>query len=148
MGDRENVKLLLSRIGTSNQGTLGTISSNVGFACCTLELPWRDNRINVSCIPEGDYSCIPVKSRKFGDVYWVNPVENRTGILIHSGNFAGDSSEGLRTHSYGCILLGRYFGTIKNQLAVFFSRSTIRSFMDHMDGMEATIEIRNLGGPK
>lgn len=56
--------------------------------CKTIELPWRNNEPQVSCIPEGKY---PVKmrwSKKFGQHMSLEEVEGRSGILIHPANNA------------------------------------------------------------
>ena len=57
----------------------------------TLELPWLDNKRNISCIPEGEYECVRYKSTKRGIVYKVLAVEDRSDILIHIGNYAAGS---------------------------------------------------------
>jgi hypothetical protein len=63
-----------------------------------LELPYRDNKKQISCIPEGEYICSWVKSPKFGWTYQVFDVPARNNILIHAGNSA--------TETYGCLLPG------------------------------------------
>lgn len=96
----------------------------------SLELPWRDNARNISCIPAGTYRCTWHKSPRFGWTYWVRNVPDRSGILFHAGNWAGDTSHGYRTHSWGCILLGRRRGMLKGQQAVLASRLAVRDFYD------------------
>lgn len=64
----------------------------------TLELPWRDNQHDISCIPLGKYVCKKFNSTKFGLTFEVRNVPNRSGILFHAGNEAADT--------HGCILLG------------------------------------------
>ena len=56
--------------------------------CATIELPWNDNQVQVSCIPEGRYPIEKRYSRKFGWHLWVKGVEGRTLILIHPANDA------------------------------------------------------------
>jgi hypothetical protein len=64
----------------------------------TLELPWRDNNKNISCIPDGDYNVYLAKSEKFNrEVYLLANVPGRSGILIHDGANKSDTE--------GCILL-------------------------------------------
>ena len=111
----------------SDQGTNGVLIMR-GFSCRTIELPDRDNTPFLSCIPEGLYDCAKHYSSRFGNCFHVMGVPNRTHILIHSGNVAGDIEKGYRTHSKGCILVGRYAGTLWNQRAVLCSRPTIRDF--------------------
>jgi hypothetical protein len=107
----------------------------------TLELPWRDNQKNISCIPAGEYDVTIRISPRFGRVYWVLKVEGRTYILIHSGNWAGDVSKDLNTHTNGCILLGMKRGYLAGQRAVLMSRTAIRKFMDRLDGANFKLHI-------
>lgn len=118
----------LFRKWSKDQGTFGSILVRPMFRCCSLELPWRGNKPNVSCIPKGVYSCKIRKSPRFSSVYWVTEVEGRSWILIHSGNFAGDIEKGFKSHVAGCILLGKYFGVLGGQRAVLLSRPTVRRF--------------------
>ncbi len=68
--------------------TNGQISIAGRYICSAIELPWRDNRTNVSCIPEGCYRLELYRSRKFGDCLAVKGVPGRSGILIHPANEA------------------------------------------------------------
>jgi hypothetical protein len=117
-------------ISSSDQGTLGVLSTE-GFSCKTLQLPWRNNARNISRIPDGEYICRVVLSPKFGAVYGVANVPNRSNILIHSGNYAGTKPK-YRSHVEGCILLGTKFGTLEGQQAVLQSRIAVTAFMAHM----------------
>lgn len=78
-------------------GTLGIIEigENLIF---TLELPYKNNERNVSCIDEGKYKLTRYNSNKFKDCFKVNDVKNRSDILIHSGNSLNNTR--------GCILVG------------------------------------------
>lgn len=133
----------LKRLVESEAGTQGSLSTD-GFTCKTLELPWRDNRRQRSCVPPGSYRCQQVQSPKFGLVYTLTGTEPRSNVLIHSGNFAGDVELGLKTHVQGCILLGKYFGAIEGQQAILLSRPTVRAFMAHMGGEPFILEIKGL----
>lgn len=121
----------LFRIRRSDQGTEGLWTAP-GFVCRSLELPWRENKQNISCIPAGEYEVITRLSPRFGRVYWVQDVPNRSYILIHSGNYAGDKYKGYKTHVEGCIILGKKSGYLGNQVAVLNSRVALRQFMEHM----------------
>ncbi len=94
------------------------------FSSFTLELPWRDNRQNVSCIPAGTYPLVWHESKKH-KAFHVKDVPGRSGILIHSGNLAGDTDKGFKTDSEGCILLGVNRGILYGQRAVLHSRATV-----------------------
>ena len=114
----------LVRKETSVQGTFG-IFSGEGLHFHSAELPWRDNASRVSCIPAGRYICRPYSSPKFPDVYEVTDVPGRSAILIHSGNFAGDTTKGLRSDVLGCILLGLGRDWLYGQKAVTSSRAAL-----------------------
>lgn len=113
--------LYLDRDTTGDQGTLGTLRLPSGRVFHTIELPWRDNKTSISHIPEGVYYCTPWSSSRFGKVWHLTDVNGRTYVLIHKGNVAGDTAKGYKTHSAGCILIGKYRGTLYNQRAVFNS---------------------------
>lgn len=115
---------------------------DIGFACFSLELPWRGNAPCVSCIPCGAYTCVVAQSPRFGRVYHIQAVPDRTHILLHSGNLAGDVSLGLRTHVEGCILLGSRRGTLAGQRAVLVSRATVRRFMAATSGIPLQLTIQ------
>ena len=63
----------------------------------TLERPWLNNKVSISCIPEGCYLVKRDKTGRF-QYYAVQEVPNRSGIEFHAGNFV--------EHSQGCILVG------------------------------------------
>jgi len=128
------------RMLRSDQGTLGKLYYS-NFSCYTLELPWRDNKRNVSCIPSGSYDVKIRLSPKFGKVYWITEVDNRSFILIHSGNFDKKKKKGFKTHVNGCILLGQKRGLLAGQLAVLNSRLTVSRFMRMMDDNPFKLEI-------
>jgi len=136
--------VFLLRWRTGDQGTEGSLITE-DFDCKTLELPWRNNIRRYSCIPNGEYKCVIRKSPRFGLVYWVTEVPNRSYILLHSGNYAGDTSKGYKTSVEGCILLGKVHGYLSNQRAVLNSRITVRAFMRHMNDEEFILNI--IGGP-
>jgi len=122
----------LYRMTRGNQGTLGMLYYE-DFRCYTLELPWKNNQRNISCIPSGTYNVKIRLSSKYGQVYWVSDVPDRSFILIHSGNWAGDTSKGYKTHVNGCILLGKQRGLLNKQLAVLNSRITVRAFQNKLE---------------
>lgn len=130
----------LKRVNSTDQGTHGILT--VGdLVFHTIELPWRDNASNISCIPVGEYKCRKVNSPRFGSVYHVQNVPGRSNVLIHSGNYAGDTTKGYRTHSHGCILIGKKFGQIQGQDAVLLSRFALTELHNAMDGEPFTLII-------
>ena len=130
----------LCRLKRSDQGTRGMLFVD-GFHCHTLELPWRKNKRGLSCIPAGEYIVKIRISPKYGKIYWVTEVTNRSFILIHSGNWAGDVKKGYKTHVNGCILLGQRRGLLLGQWAVLNSRITINRFMNEMENEPFTLKI-------
>ena len=131
----------LTRFETGDQGTMGILEAP-GFECRTMELPWRDNQPNISCIPPGKYQCQVRYSRRFQkEFYGIKHVPGRSWILFHAGNVAGDKAKGLASHSEGCILLGDRHGKLQGQDAVLLSRPTVRRFMEHMEKQPFGLEI-------
>ncbi len=118
----------------TEQYTQGTLTlPGLGFSCFTLERPWLNNQTNISCIPAGLYDLQIRMSPRFGRVYWVLSVQNRSYILIHSGN--------LVKHTHGCILLGRKRGYLHGERAVLVSRPALRQFMRHVEGQDSKLLI-------
>ena len=76
----------------SNKVTTGMLSVRSGpirvFMCRTLELPWKNNKRGISCIPVGSYSMRFTKSAKFPRGTWqIMDVPGRSGIRIHTANY-------------------------------------------------------------
>ncbi len=89
----------------------------------TLELPWRENSQQISCIPEDTYRCVRTDNRKTSggleipSTFEVTNVPGRGGILFHVGNYTKDTQ--------GCILLGlQVFGD-----GIRFSRKAFSRFL-------------------
>ncbi len=69
-------------------GTNGEIFHNGKRLCSSIELPWLDNKSQVSCITEGRYELKKRYSQRFGWHLQVMKVKNRDLILIHPANDA------------------------------------------------------------
>lgn len=69
-------------------GTNGKLSYQHQVICETIELPWKNNKRNISCIPEGRYLLVKRQHHKHGLQLAVANVPNREAILIHPANFA------------------------------------------------------------
>lgn len=134
-------KIILKRFKESSQGILGHFVTT-GFEARTIELPWKDNLPGISCIPLGTYKCDYRYSPKFKEHYEIANVICRNWVLIHSGNFAGDEEKGFKTHSHGCIIIGKYHGKIEDQDAVLLSRTTLRSFVNFMEREPFELEVQ------
>jgi hypothetical protein len=109
--------------------------------CCTLELPWKGNLKQVSCIPVGNYQAKKTLARKTNggllipETLEVVDVPNRSGILFHVGNTPSETN--------GCILLGDSFGYIKGAPAVLGSKIAFASFVAAVrEVKEAQLSIR------
>ncbi len=140
--DGNELTVNLVRLRKSDHGTEGLLFFR-HFSCFSMELPWRDNRRNISCIPAGIYTVRLRVSPRYGRVYWVIEVPDRSYILIHLGNWGGDVSRGLKTHTNGCILLGKYTGILQGQRAVLCSRPTITRFLNLMQSKHFRLNVLN-----
>lgn len=114
---------ILRRIVHNLAGTWGTMIYNRQPFCVTLELPWKNNARNVSCIPSGTYTAFRRLSgiRGRGVVFQLKGVPNRTAIQIHKGNFTSDI--------LGCIILGEKFEDIGSKRAIQQSKPAFKEFM-------------------
>jgi hypothetical protein len=81
------MELVLNRLYYKN-GTNGQISYQGQLICACIELPWRDNKRIISCIPEGRYVLIKRFHAKYGEQLAIVNVPKREAILIHPANFA------------------------------------------------------------
>lgn len=117
----------LVRTETGDEGTFGMLTAD-DFVCVTIELPWRDNKTEISCIPDGDYTCNWRLSPKHGYCYHVDDVFGRTDVEIHSANWAGDVLSNKRCQLQGCIAPGRSTGVLDGQKAVLESRDALTAF--------------------
>lgn len=121
--------LQLYRAGSSDQGTPGVLVYQHKKVCFMLELPDRNNHANISRIPPGHYLVKYLArsaSGHFTDVYHITHVLNRTGILQHPGNFAGDKLKGFKADSWGCQLPALHMGILNGQMAGLASRAALR----------------------
>jgi hypothetical protein len=77
--------------------TVGVLTHSEGLSLSTLELPWRKNKPNKSCIPEDVYLVVRDKTGRH-QWYSVQDVEGRTFIEFHPAWTVKDL--------LGCIGLG------------------------------------------
>ena len=95
---QDNFELTVERKLSSTSCTMGYLIANGQVICYTLELPWKDNSNDVSCIPLGTYDGILRYDKTDGWRIQLENVPNRTGVQIHMGNYT--------TQIEGCILVG------------------------------------------
>lgn len=84
----------------------------------TIELPNKDNKTGISCIPEGEYDISVVgPSEKIKYVHlWVMDVPDRSGIKIHVANYVSQ----LR----GCIAPGKKHADLNADGIIDVAQST------------------------
>ena len=127
----------LNRFSGNTKQTLGTLSfikdDGQLFVCKTLELAWKNNQSNISCIPPGSYTCKYTRSNRLSNLkgrdfftYEVLNVPGRAGIRIHSAN-----------HFFqllGCIALGDAHKDINadSELDVIHSGATITAMEEQL----------------
>ena len=97
------MKLELKRFEFTENSIIGKLYIDGQFECYTLENPYLDNKNNISSIPTGFYQWRVRDGALEGSKYdykhiHVMDVPNRSWILVHIGNYPGDT--------LGCILPG------------------------------------------
>jgi hypothetical protein len=100
-------KLLLQRIYFKSDYTIGKLYLDSVYFSDTLELPYKSNMTDVSCIPAGIYKVEMQYSEHFKrNLPHLIDVHGRTDILIHPANSVDELK--------GCIAIGK--NTIKGGL--------------------------------
>lgn len=117
--------------------TVGRLNLGL-FNCLSLELPWKDNAINISCIPSGNYPASLYESPSKGLVILLEDVPNRTYIEIHAGNYTSDIE--------GCILVGDSIKYLDQDsiLDVTNSAVTLRKLLSRLP-KKFTVSITRVG---
>jgi len=133
-GNDKKITIDIIRLEEWKKGTIGTMLVNGESFCTTLELPWLNNKRNVSCIPTGTYECYRVYSElvykiskgKHKETFEIGDVPNRTYCRFHAGNTPKDTG--------GCVLLGQYPGKLKEgERAILNSGNTFSRFMERLE---------------
>jgi len=109
--------------------------SNI-FSCYTIELSWKNNAKNISCIPNGVYNLSLHNSKKFKNTLLLNNVPNRAGILIHCANSA-------KSELQGCIAPATSLN-IKTDVYGVNSRIAFNEIMKHKTNLKSIIVLDNL----
>lgn len=118
--------LTLRRISQDEIATLGRIEDEENSVwCVTLELPWRDNQHDASCVPAGSYLCRRAMHHQKYEVFRLQNVPGREAIDLHIGNSVHDT--------LGCPLLGTDYGP---DHTVSHSRVAFENFMGRLKGVE------------
>lgn len=111
-----------------DHGTFGVLTIMAKVFCITLEPPDKENLQSKSSIPAQQYLCQRYSSPKYPDTFQIMNVPGRSHVLFHAGN--------IDDHTQGCILLGQYFGKLKNNRAILNSGKTFKDFMTLMSGID------------
>jgi hypothetical protein len=139
-------ELIIARGPSSDEGTFG-VATLGDQSWTSLELPWRENATNISCIPHGQYKTAKVYSPRFSQlVFLLLNVPGRSEVEMHPANWAGDMAKGYFSNLRGCITLGQERGSIvtptgREQSAVMRSGAAIRQLMQAVGAGTLTITI-------
>ncbi len=162
------VTITRDKVENDDDGRPGKLVVPGLFECYTMELPRRvdanGKRISSrSCIAAGTYRCSwfksPTRTNLNGSPEYLYKLENvadAEGVLIHSGNFAGDVDKDRVSDSEGCILLGAALLELEiqeakrvkhnvrrtKQLGVSSSRDTLKTFHDLMEKKPFELNIK------
>ena len=89
------INLLIIRDTFTENSTIGKLFIDGEMFCDTLELAWKNNTRNISCIPDGEYKVrlrLPRESATRDYVHLlVKDVPERDYILFHRGNTSNRS---------------------------------------------------------
>lgn len=140
-------------LGTFSKAILATDDGSQGMSFDWLELPWRDNQHDISCIPIGRYRCVAWDSPTFGrTIYRVLSVPARTDILIHPANWAGDTAKGYYSDLRGCHAPGHGIGDLETpaphsqmQKAVLHSGDALKEILQFTGGQPIDLRIIGFG---
>jgi hypothetical protein len=130
--------VLITRNASDSKQTLGTLRTSDGkFGCNSLELVWLNNKVNISYIPKGTYTCkwtFMLSELRYR--YQIMNVPGRTGIFIHAGNYYFNSK--------GCIILGSLPQDINKdgELDLINSNVILDSFEKMMNKKDFTLIIQ------
>ena len=114
-------RLVLIRLAALSDRVLGALNVYDGAqSICplfALELPWRGNSKEISCIPTGTYKISPELTTSLGWVLRLHNVPGRDGVLIHAGNYP--------RNTHGCILCAMTLDDIDGDGVADASRSRV-----------------------
>jgi len=136
-------RLLIKRVAEDETATFGVfIDGNTPFVV-TLELPWKQNVRNLSCIPAITYKCKRRTWGKYKGYFEIMNVPGRTGIIIHKGI--------VDQHTLGCVLVGEQFEHFEYEKkwwnGILQSRKGFNEFMSKVkDVDEFELEIMDCTG--
>lgn len=131
--------LVRIREESGDQGTFGKLTVGM-LELYTGELPWREDKKDLSCLPPADAATQPCTYRlsyiwsqahgkknyrfvalKLSDGSWGTIPDNRTAAEAHAANVMGDILKGFAAQLEGCVALGR-------AIVTFHQGDAFRSF--------------------
>ena len=113
--------ITLTRFCYSSKGTFGLLEY-AELDLYTVERPWRQNEVSVSCIPEGTYRLGLTSFRGKYETLEIEGVPGRSEIKIHVANSPSDLS--------GCVGVGLNIGVLGTEWSVVASQSAFDLFWD------------------
>lgn len=126
-----NVRLI--RYYSGIQATLGILKFPVIHnPIYTLELPWRENQNDISCIPVGVYEVIPHNSIDHPNTFEISGVPNRVEILFHVLNKPSET--------LGCIGVGMAVNPVSPEIT---SSNIAMDLVRHLGGSGFTLSVEN-----
>lgn len=117
----------LKRVIKNDEGVWGVFIYQYRPFAVSGELPWHENKSDISCIPEGCYTCEMKQSASKGYVPHIIDVIGRDNILIHVGNIP-------KQDSLGCILIGEAFEKLDGFQAITSSKKAYGELMGIIGG--------------
>jgi|GEM_PF-4701125 len=134
-----------------DRGTNGEIWIGGDLECCAIELPWRENVRNISCIPEGTYPLAKRYSKRFGWHILVRDVPMRSAILFHPANNAEKELRGCIAPVKRCVVpigLALFFAKGACELCVGLPMATAARATCRRAKLEAAVDGVVLHGMK
>lgn len=113
--------LALRRCWSDANGTFGVLCDAGGPFAVTLELPWKDNAPQVSCIPAGTYLCKRIQSPHHGNTFEITGVPGRSKVLLHKANTIADL--------LGCVGVGEAFNVVNGKRGITESGKGFGEFL-------------------
>jgi hypothetical protein len=128
------MRAMLHRETSDAEGTFGVLSADT-LRLFTVELPWRDNATDVSCIPAGRYLIRKTYSPRFKRrMVLIEDVPGpRLGCRVHAANFPHQLN--------GCIAPGERRGVMDGKRGVFLSWPAVRRFEEWVGDEARELEI-------
>lgn len=100
------MNITLTRSQSDDQCTRGTIELPDGTLLYSLELPWKNNQKNVSCVPPGVYQLIPYTSIKHDSTWYLENESLGVGGADAERSYCEIHSANWTSQLEGCIALG------------------------------------------